>query len=309
MRAALSIAGTDPTGGAGIFTDLRTFGEYGLRAMGCVTAVIAQNSRGATGPRQEQPCGDGKTTVEPGRDDEMPQACRQTTVEPGREDPLPAVRGCSGGAERSAGAIRACEGLSGAIACVEPAMLEAQLEAVYGEIAPDAVKIGLLPTPEAVKAAAGALARRGQKRIVVDPVLKASSGLVLTAPDTVRALIEFLFPLADLITPNMAELSILAGMTVRSKEDMEKAGIALAGKTGRAVLAKGGHLSGDCDDCLISGGTIRWFAGKRVFGGNERGTGCRLSSGICAELASGRDIAEAIARAKERLAAALSARL
>ena len=275
--------------------------------MGCVTAVIAQNSRGNRSAARSTVRG-RQTTVEPGRDDEMPQAYRQTTVEPGREDPCRQFADVQA-AERSARAIRACEGLSGAIACVEPAMREAQLEAVYGDIAPDAVKIGLIPTAEAVKAAAGALARRGQKRIVVDPVLKASSGLILTAPDTVRALIEFLFPLADLITPNMAELSILAGMPVRSKEDMEKAGIALAGKTGRAVLAKGGHLSGDCDDCLISGGTIRWFAGKRVIGGNERGTGCRLSSGICAELASGRDIAEAIARAKERLAAALSARL
>ncbi|MCD8377104.1 MAG: bifunctional hydroxymethylpyrimidine kinase/phosphomethylpyrimidine kinase [Oscillospiraceae bacterium] len=244
MKAALSIAGSDSSGGAGIQADLKTMTLHGVYAMSAVTALTAQNTAG--------------------------------------------VR---------------------AVAEVTPEFLRQQLDAVFEDIPPDAVKIGMVPSAGLIQAAAERLRFYGAERVVVDPVMVSTSGARLMDPEAVETLKRRLFPLARLITPNLPEAEVLAGMPIRSREDMAAAARRVGEEWGCAVLCKGGHSGGGADDVLYDGGTLRWFHADRVPTGNTHGTGCTLSSAIAANLARGLSLERAVGRAKEYLSGSLRAGL
>ncbi len=184
-------------------------------------------------------------------------------------------------------------------------MVEAQLDAVYGDIRPDAVKIGMVSGEAIIKAIAAKLRQFRAKNVVVDPVMVSTSGCALLSPDAMGALKSHLLPLSSLLTPNMAEASLLWGRKVENKADMEAAARSLSGEYGVAVLVKGGHLLESAEDVLAEEGRIHWFAGDRLDNPNTHGTGCTLSSAIACGLAQGRDLVEAIDRAREYLRGAL----
>ena len=244
MKTALSIAGSDPSGGAGIQADIKTMSAHGVFAMTAVTALTAQNTTGVT--------------------DIM-----ETT----------------------------------------PAFLAAQLDAVFTDIYPDAVKIGMVSSAELIAVIAEKLTEYGAKHIVVDPVMVATSGAPLLRPDAVEALRTKLLPLAEVATPNIPEAEILANMTIASPEDMEAAAKIISGRYGCAVLCKGGHDLNDANDLLWKDGTARWFRGRRIDNPNTHGTGCTLSSAIASNLARGMDLETAVDRAKAYISGALAAML
>ncbi|MDY3281922.1 bifunctional hydroxymethylpyrimidine kinase/phosphomethylpyrimidine kinase [Dysosmobacter sp.] len=244
MKTALSIAGSDSSGGAGIQADLKTMTVNGVYAMSAVTALTAQNTTGVT-------------------------------------DILEAT----------------------------PAFLANELDAVFTDIFPDAVKIGMVSSADLIAVIAQKLRQYGAKHIVVDPVMVATSGAALLQPEAVSALKEQLLPLAEVATPNIPEAEVLSGMTIASAEDMEVAARAIGEKYGCAVLCKGGHRVNDANDYLWQNGEGRWFAGRRIDNPNTHGTGCTLSSAIAANLAKGLPLPEAVANAKEYLSGALSAML
>lgn len=244
MKTALSIAGSDSCGGAGIQADIKTMTMNGVYAMSAVTALTAQNTTGVAG-----------------------------------------------------------------ISEVSPEFLKSQLDMVFGDIYPDAVKIGMVSSAELIGAIAERLTFYGAKNIVVDPVMVATSGSKLLKTDAVSALAEKLLPLAAVVTPNIPEAEILSGMTIRTREDMEYAAQKIAEENSCAVLLKGGHSLSDADDVLWSGGAARWFKGKRIDNPNTHGTGCTLSSAIAANLAKGFSLEEAVERAKDYISEALAAML
>lgn len=241
MRTALSIAGTDPTGGAGIQADLKTMTVNGVFAMSAVTALVAQNT---TGVRE--------------------------------------------------------------IAQVRPAFLRQQLDAVFEDIRPDAVKVGMVFSQELAELIGERLRFYGAGNIVVDPVMVAASGGRLIHEEAVTALQRELLPLAAVTTPNIPEAEVLSGMTIRRGEEMEKAAARISETYGCAVLLKGGHSVNDANDLLCWNGAMEWFPGRRIHTNNTHGTGCTLSSAIAANLAKGFELPEAIGRAKEYLTAALA---
>ena len=244
MKTALSIAGSDSSGGAGIQADLKTMTVNGVYAMSAVTALTAQNTTGVT-------------------------------------DILEAT----------------------------PAFLANELDAVFTDIFPDAVKIGMVSSADLIAVIAEKLRQYGAKHIVVDPVMVATSGAALLQPEAVSALKEQLLPLAEVATPNIPEAEVLSGMTIASAEDMEAAARAIGEKYGCAVLCKGGHRVNDANDYLWQNREGRWFTGRRIDNPNTHGTGCTLSSAIAANLAKGQPLPEAVANAKEYLSGALSAML
>ncbi len=234
MKTVLSIAGSDPTGGAGIQGDLKTFAAHRVFGMAALTAVIAQNSMGV-------PC-----------------------FEP-----------------------------------VSPALLESQIEAVCADIACNAVKIGLLPTAEAVLTVESAMARHRQPHVVIDPVLMSSTGKRFLHRSDTGCLFE-LFSRAELITPNVPEANELSGLTIETERDLEQAASIIRKKAGKrtAILLKGGHFGLSCDDYLLDDDGGRWIRGERLEGTIARGTGCALSSAIASNLALGYTLEGAIYRAK-----------
>ena len=244
MKTALSIAGSDSSGGAGIQADIKTMSAHGVFAMTAVTALTAQNTTGVT--------------------DIM-----ETT----------------------------------------PAFLAAQLDAVFTDIYPDAVKIGMVSSAELIAVIAEKLTEYGAKHIVVDPVMVATSGAPLLRPDAVEALRTKLLPLAEVATPNIPEAEILADMKIASPEDMEAAAKIISGRYGCAVLCKGGHDLNDANDLLWRDGSARWFRGRRIDNPNTHGTGCTLSSAIASNLARGMDLETAVDRAKAYISGALAAML
>ena len=244
MRTALSIAGSDSSGGAGIQADLKTMTLNGVFAMSAVTALTAQNTTG--------------------------------------------VRG---------------------ILEATPEFLAQQIDAVFEDIRPDAVKIGMVSSAALVEVIAERLAFYGAKNIVVDPVMVATSGSALMETDAVAVLKAKLLPLATVATPNIPEAEVLAGMTIRAEADMEAAARAIGGQLGCAVLVKGGHSVSDANDLLWADGETRWFTGRRIANPNTHGTGCTLSSAIAANLAKGFDLAASVRRAKDYISGALSAML
>ena len=245
MKTALSIAGSDSSGGAGVQADLKTMAMNGVFGMTAITALTAQNTTGVTG-----------------------------------------------------------------ILEVSPQFLCQQIDAVFTDIRPDAVKIGMVASAPLIAAIAQRLRFYGAQNVVVDPVMVATSGSDLIAGGAVDTLRRELFPLAAVITPNRHEAEILSGRAIRSRQDMLAAAQAIAADCGCAVLLKGGHSDTDADDLLARpDGSVRWFAGARVDNPNTHGTGCTLSSAIAANLAKGFGLEEAIARAKAYLTAALHAGL
>ena len=244
MHTALTIAGSDCSGGAGIQADLKTMTVHGVYGMSAITALTAQNTTGVTD-----------------------------------------------------------------ILEVPPAFLTAQLDAIFSDIPPEAVKIGMVSSAALIEAIADSLARYSARNIVVDPVMVATSGAALMVSDAMEALTSRLFPLATVITPNIPEAEALTGRTITSGADMEAAAIALHQRYGCAVLVKGGHSVSDADDVLCGGEDCTWFHGDRVDNPNTHGTGCTLSSAIAANLALGYSLPASIARAKAYLTGALGAML
>ncbi len=244
MRTALSIAGSDSCGGAGIQADIKTMTMNGVYAMTAVTALTAQNTTGV-------------------------RSILEST----------------------------------------PEFLKEQLEAVFEDIYPDAVKIGMVSSAELVNVIAECLKKYDAKNIVVDPVMVATSGSALIKTDAVEALEEKLFPIASLITPNIPEAEVVSGAEIKDAGDMEKAAGIIHGKFGCAVLLKGGHSINDANDLLYDGLKRSWICGERINNPNTHGTGCTLSSAIASNLAKGMDLESAVRCAKAYLSGALSAML
>ena len=244
MRTALSIAGSDSSGGAGIQADIKTMTLNGVYAMSAITALTAQNTTG--------------------------------------------VR---------------------AIQEVTPEFLKQQMDAIFEDIYPDAVKIGMVPSGELIRVIAERLRYYQAENVVVDPVMVATSGASLMKTDAIQTLVEELLPLAVLVTPNIPEAQILSGISIESEEDMVTAAKKIGSAYGCAVLLKGGHSIHDANDLLYDGGETLWFRGKRINNPNTHGTGCTLSSAIAANLAKGFPLGESVQRAKEYTSGALSAML
>ena len=244
MKTALTIAGTDPSGGAGIQADIKTMTANGVFAMSAITALTAQNTTGVT-------------------------------------DILEAT----------------------------PQFLGEELDAIFTDIFPDAVKIGMVSSSGLIAVIADKLRQYGAKHIVVDPVMVATSGAKLLRDDAIAVLEEQLLPLAAVLTPNIPEAEILSGMTIRNAADMEQAARTISERYGCAVLCKGGHQINDADDLLWRDGAGKWFRGRRINNPNTHGTGCTLSSAIASNLAKGYDLDASVERAKAYISGALAAML
>ena len=190
-----------------------------------------------------------------------------------------------------------------------PEFLEQQLDCIFTDIRPDAVKIGMLCGADMIRAAAKKLREYHAVNIVLDPVMVSTSGSRLLSREAVEEMKARMFPLADLVTPNIPEGEVLTGMRIESPEDMEKAAETIACTYGCAVLLKGGHQAGSADDLLYRDGSFRWYPGRRIANPNNHGTGCTLSSAIASNLAKGFSMEEAVERAKKYISGALEAML
>ena len=244
MRTALSIAGSDSSGGAGIQADMKTMSAHGVYAMTAITALTAQNTTGVTG-----------------------------------------------------------------IFEVTPAFLSDQLDAVFTDIFPDAVKIGMVSSAALIRVIAQKLTAYQARHIVVDPVMVATSGSKLIQDEAIDTLKAELLPIAEVVTPNIPEAEILSGMEIRCPQDMEQAARAISETYHCAVLLKGGHDLNDANDLLYKDGTSTWFHGKRIDNPNTHGTGCTLSSAIASNLACGMELEDAVHSAKAYISGALAAML
>ena len=242
MKAVLSIAGSDSSGGAGIQADIKTIASYGLYAETVITAITAQNT-----------CG-----------------------------------------------VRAVQDTS-------PEVVGAQIDAVFEDIRPDAVKIGMVSSAQIINVIAERLRFHQARNVVVDPVMVATSGSRLIEQQAVDALVSILVPLGDDINAYMPEAEVLCGYPVPDDQGMMHAAKLLSGKTKGAVLVKGGHLADTADDLLVlPDGRHAWLRAKRIATGNTHGTGCTLSSAIASGLAQGNGIEQAVRRAKGFVRGALS---
>lgn len=192
---------------------------------------------------------------------------------------------------------------------VTPEFLGQQLDVVFTDIYPDAVKIGMVASAELVKMIAFKLKEYKAERIVVDPVMVSTSGSRLISEEAIQILKTELFPLASVLTPNIPEAEVLFGASIHSAEDMERAAQAISEEYHCAVLLKGGHQLNDANDLLYAEGKSRWFYGRRIDNPNTHGTGCTLSSAIASNLAKGYGLEEAVERAKEYISGALAAML
>lgn len=241
MKNVLSIAGTDPTGGAGIQTDLKTFEAHGVYGMAIISAVVAQNTFHVTGMQ-----------------------------------------------------------------AVPADLVGRQIDCVFEDIRPDAVKIGMLYDEEIIHKTAECLRAHHAKNIVLDPVMMSSSGQTLLRRDAAETLIRELFPLCTLVTPNLHEAAAICGHEITDRDGMEQAAKEIAAQTGGAVLVKGGHLADCADDLLFDGETCHWFPSPRIDNPNTHGTGCTLSSAIACNLAEGHSLAASVRRAKRYLTACIA---
>lgn len=244
MKTALTIAGSDSSGGAGIQADIKTMTANGVYAMSAVTALTAQNTTGVYGILEST-----------------------------------------------------------------PEFLASQLDCIFTDIFPDAVKTGMVSSTGLIEVIADKLKQYKAKNIVVDPVMVATSGSRLISQEAVDALKELLLPLATVLTPNIPEAEVLSGLTISGPADMEKAAQAIGETYGCAVLCKGGHDLNDANDLLWRNGTCKWFHGRRIDNPNTHGTGCTLSSAIASNLAKGCDLDTSVERSKVYLSGALAAML
>lgn len=196
-----------------------------------------------------------------------------------------------------------------AIHGVPPQMLRDQIDAVLEDIGAHAVKIGMLHAPEIVQTVADAIDHHALQKLVLDPVMVATSGAVLIDNPAIVVLVRELFPRTALVTPNLDEASLLVGRPLRDEHDMEAAARELLAMGARAVLLKGGHLAGDqvCDLLLEKNSAPHWMRAPRIYTGNTHGTGCTLSSAIAAYLALGASLLESVEAARSYVRAALEA--
>ena len=192
---------------------------------------------------------------------------------------------------------------------VTPDFLAEELDAVFTDIRPDAVKIGMVSEAELIRVIARKLKESRASHIVLDPVMVATSGAKLISDDAISSLTEYLLPLAELITPNIPEAEQLSGRAITSEEDMISAAREISSRYGCCTLLKGGHSLNDANDLLCRDGEILWFRGKRIHNPNTHGTGCTLSSAIAANLAKGFPLDDSVGRAKEYISGALGAML
>lgn len=192
---------------------------------------------------------------------------------------------------------------------VTPEFLKKQLDCIFEDIFPDAVKIGMLSSLELIHVTAGKLREAKARNVVVDPVMVSTSGSRLLEEKAVRALTEELLGAAAVITPNIPEAEVLSGMKITSPEEMEKAAKKIGESCEGAVLIKGGHQLNDANDFLYTKERSQWFQGHRIDNPNTHGTGCTLSSAIASNLALGFDIFESVRRAKNYISGALAANL
>lgn len=190
-----------------------------------------------------------------------------------------------------------------------PDFVGQQLDCIFTDIFPDAVKIGMVSNPRIIEAIAEKLIKYKAKNIVIDPVMVSTSGSKLISDDAIDTLRQVLLPIGDIITPNIPESEVLTGLRITDRADMEKAASMIRGDISGAVLVKGGHLVSDATDYLLDSNGGHWFSSKRIDTDNTHGTGCTLSSAIACGLAEGKSMTEAIASAKEYLTAALSSGL
>ena len=190
-----------------------------------------------------------------------------------------------------------------------PEFLGQELDSIFTDIYPDAVKIGMVSDKELIKVIAAKLRQYEAKNIVVDPVMVATSGAKLISDDAADTLKEELFPLASVLTPNIPEAEELIGRKITSAEEMIDAAKEISEKYHCAVLCKGGHNLNDANDLLYADGAYRWFNGKRIDNPNTHGTGCTLSPAIASNLAKGFSLEESVERAKEYISGALAAML
>ena len=190
-----------------------------------------------------------------------------------------------------------------------PEFVADELDCIFQDIRPDAVKIGMVSQAPIIEIISAKLREYQAENIVVDPVMVATSGSRLLSPDAMAALQAHLLPLASIITPNIPEAEVLTGRRIRTNADMLLAGQELAAHLFGAVLIKGGHLSCSADDLLCQTGSLQWFKSERVANENTHGTGCTLSSAIACNLAAGRPLSEAVQAAKNYVTGALRAGL
>lgn len=245
MYTALTIAGSDSSGGAGIQADIKTMTTNGVYAMSAITALTAQNTTGVTDIME-----------------------------------------------------------------VTPKFLEEEIDSIFTDIRPDAIKTGMVSSSELIEVIADKLTEYKAENIVVDPVMVATSGARLISEEAIDTLKQRLLPLATVITPNVPEAEVLSEMEIKSEEDMEKAAKVICEKFGCGVLLKGGHQLNDANDLLWQKDAEPvWFHGKRINNPNTHGTGCTLSSAIASNLAKGYDLQTAVKYAKNYISGALAAML
>ena len=244
MRTAVTIAGSDSSGGAGIQADIKTMIANGVYAMSAITALTAQNTTGVTGIME-----------------------------------------------------------------VTPEFLGEELDNIFTDIYPDAVKIGMVSSSALIEKIADKLKEYQAKNIVVDPVMVATSGAKLISEEAIGTLKKRLLPIASVLTPNIPEAEVLAEMEIHSADDMIEAAKKISDTYHCAVLCKGGHKLNDANDLLYRDGGYRWFNGKRIDNPNTHGTGCTLSSAIASNLAKGFDMDTSVERAKDYISGALAAML
>jgi hydroxymethylpyrimidine/phosphomethylpyrimidine kinase len=250
MRTALTIAGSDSSGGAGIQADIKTMMANGVYAMSAITALTAQNTTGVI-----------------------------------------------------------------SIMEVSDTFLGEQLDAVFTDIRPDAVKIGMVSSRVLIHKIAQKLKEYQAENIVIDPVMVATSGTKLISDEAIDTLKQELLPVASLLTPNIPEAEVLTGMEIHTAEDMVQAAKKISETYHCAVLCKGGHSLNDANDLLYQAavdseeGLCKWFYSKRIDNPNTHGTGCTLSSAIASNLAKGYDLETSVEKGKAYLSDALAAML
>lgn len=187
-----------------------------------------------------------------------------------------------------------------------PEFVAAQMDSVFTDIFPDAVKIGMVSNPDIIAVIADKLKKYGAKNIVIDPVMVSTSGSKLMSDKAVDILKSTLFPMGTVITPNIPEAEVLSGIEIQDERDMLNAAEKISDKLGNvSVLIKGGHLASSADDLIYDNGSILWLREKKIENSNTHGTGCTLSSAIACGLANGMSVRESIAKAKRYITGAI----
>lgn len=190
-----------------------------------------------------------------------------------------------------------------------PEFVGQQIDCIFNDIRPDAVKIGMVSNSKIIEIIAEKLKEYKAINIVIDPVMVSTSGCKLLSDEAMETLISKLFPLGTVITPNIPESEVLCGFSIKTEDDMIRAAKEISKTVDSAILVKGGHLINDATDLLYENGNIHWFKSERINTTNTHGTGCTLSSAIACNLADGKNLSESIQNAKGYLTGALAAGL